>query len=174
VVPSSSSDNNLPLVRHDAGVDLNSGGVRICYTFESALVSDSPPQSLLPYIVSGQRIRVGHGKVLIPNLEYKGKGSRPHRARHRGCGVLLLQRCTVCLERWRSSTEEEEKEELSNELVASLKQKITSLEEQITKLHLAVCDQQDDFGVLRKATMSKLKHFAKALGNPSLCNAPSP
>jgi hypothetical protein len=37
--------------------------------------------------------------------------------------------------------EEEEKEELSNELVASLKQKITTLEEQIAELHLAVYDQ---------------------------------
>jgi hypothetical protein len=46
---------------------------------------------------------------------------------------------------------EEEKEELSNELVASLKQKITGLEEQITELHLAVYDQQDDFGVLHRA-----------------------
>jgi hypothetical protein len=35
---------------------------------------------------------------------------------------------------------EEEKEKLSNELVASLKQKITALEEQITELHLAVYD----------------------------------
>jgi hypothetical protein len=41
-------------------------------------------------------------------------------------------------------------------------------------LHLAVYDQQDDFGVLRKATTSKLKHFANALGDPSLYNAPSP
>jgi hypothetical protein len=63
---------------------------------------------------------------------------------------------------------EEEKEELSNELVASIKQKITALEEQVTKLHLVVCDQHDDFGLLHKATTSKLKHFAKALGNPSL------
>jgi chaperonin cofactor prefoldin len=39
---------------------------------------------------------------------------------------------------------EEEKEELSNELVASLKKKITTLEEQIAELHLAVYDQQDD------------------------------
>jgi hypothetical protein len=69
---------------------------------------------------------------------------------------------------------EEEKEELSNELVASLKQKITALEEQVTELHLVVYDQQEDFGVLRKATMSKLKQFAKALGDPSLYNAPSP
>jgi hypothetical protein len=69
---------------------------------------------------------------------------------------------------------EEEKEELSNELVASLKQKITTFEEQIAELHLAFYDQQDDFGVLHKATTSKLKHFTKALGDPSLYNAPSP
>jgi hypothetical protein len=69
---------------------------------------------------------------------------------------------------------EEEKEELSNELVASLKQKITALEEQVAELHLAVYDQQNDFGVLHKATMSKLKRFTKALGDPSLYSAPSP
>jgi predicted trehalose synthase len=69
---------------------------------------------------------------------------------------------------------EEEKEELSNELVASLNQKITALEEQVAEMHLAVYDQRDDFGVLRKATMSKLKCVAKALGGPSLYNAPSP
>jgi predicted nucleic acid-binding Zn-ribbon protein len=68
---------------------------------------------------------------------------------------------------------EEEKEELSDELVVSLKQKITALEEQVAELHLAVYDQRDDFGVLRKATTSKLKCIAKALGNPSLFNAPS-
>jgi hypothetical protein len=69
---------------------------------------------------------------------------------------------------------EEEKEELSNELMVSQKQKITALEEQVVELHLAVYDQQDDFGVLRKATTSKLKCFAKALRDPSLYNAPSP
>jgi hypothetical protein len=69
---------------------------------------------------------------------------------------------------------EEGKEELSNELMASLKQKITALEEQVAELHLAVYDQQDDFGVLRKVTTSKLKCFTKALGDPSLYNAPSP
>jgi predicted trehalose synthase len=69
---------------------------------------------------------------------------------------------------------EEEKEELFDELVASLKQKITALEEQVAKLHLAVYDQQDDFGVLRKATTSKLKRFTKALGDPLLYNDPSP
>jgi hypothetical protein len=70
--------------------------------------------------------------------------------------------------------DEEEKEELSNELLASLKQKITTLEEQIAKLHLVVYDQQDDYGMLRKATLSTLKCFANALGDPSLYNAPSP
>jgi hypothetical protein len=69
---------------------------------------------------------------------------------------------------------EEEKEELSDKLVASLKYKITALEEQVTELHLAVYDQQDDFGVLCKANTSKLKCFAKALVDPSLYNAPSP
>jgi hypothetical protein len=69
---------------------------------------------------------------------------------------------------------EVETEELSDELVASLKQKITALEEQFTELHLVVYDQQDDFGVFHKATTSKLKRFTKALGDPSLYNAPSP
>jgi hypothetical protein len=49
---------------------------------------------------------------------------------------------------------EEEKEELSNELVAALKQKITILEEQVVKLHLAVYDQMDDFGVLRRPPLA--------------------
>jgi hypothetical protein len=49
---------------------------------------------------------------------------------------------------------EEEKEELSDMLVASRKQKITALEEQLAELHLAVYDQQDNFGILRKATIS--------------------
>jgi hypothetical protein len=63
---------------------------------------------------------------------------------------------------------EEEKEERSNELMAFLKQKNTVLEEQVTELHLAVYDQQDDFGVLHKATTSKLKRFTKASDDPSL------
>jgi hypothetical protein len=57
--------------------------------------------------------------------------------------------------------------------MVSLKQKITTLEEQVADLLLAVYDQHDDFGVLRKATTSKLKRFTKALGDPSLYNAPS-
>jgi hypothetical protein len=36
---------------------------------------------------------------------------------------------------------EEEKEELSDELLASLKQKMTALEERVAELHLAVYDQ---------------------------------
>jgi hypothetical protein len=38
---------------------------------------------------------------------------------------------------------EAEMVELSNELVAALKQKITALEEQVTKLHLGVYDQKE-------------------------------
>jgi hypothetical protein len=71
-------------------------------------------------------------------------------------------------------TDDGMEEELSEKLVASLKQKITALEEQVTELHLVVYDQRDDFGVLRKATTSKLKRFTKDLGDPSLYNAPSP
>jgi predicted trehalose synthase len=69
---------------------------------------------------------------------------------------------------------EEEKEELTDELMASLRKKITALEEQVAELHLAVYDQHDDFGVICKATMSKLKCFTKALGELSFYNAPSP
>jgi hypothetical protein len=74
VIPSSSSDDNLTLVEHDAQVDLNPSGVRIRYTQEPALMSDSPLSSPPWYIVSGQQVGVRYGKVLIPNPEYKGKG----------------------------------------------------------------------------------------------------
>jgi hypothetical protein len=69
---------------------------------------------------------------------------------------------------------EKEKEELSNELVVSLKQKITTLEEQVAELHLVFYDQHDGFGVLRKVTTSMLKCLAKALADPSLYIASSP
>jgi hypothetical protein len=73
VVPSSISDDNLSLVKHDARVDLNPGGVRIHYTQEPAFVSDSPPLSPPPYIVLGQQVGAGYGKMFIPNPDYKGK-----------------------------------------------------------------------------------------------------
>jgi hypothetical protein len=72
-----------------------------------------------------------------------------------------------------SNDDMEEKEELSNELVVALKEKITALEKQVAVLHLAVYDQKDDFGVLRKATTGKLKCFTKVLGDPTLYDAPS-
>jgi hypothetical protein len=72
VVLSSSSNDDLSLVKHDDRVDLNPGGARKRYTKEPALLSDSPPLSQPRYIVSGQRVGVGCGKVLIPNPEYKG------------------------------------------------------------------------------------------------------
>jgi hypothetical protein len=37
-------------------------------------MSDLPPPNPPPYIVLGQQVGVGRGKVLIPNPEYKGKG----------------------------------------------------------------------------------------------------
>jgi hypothetical protein len=74
VVPLSSSNDDLLLVKHDTRVDLNPNGGRICYTQEPALMSDSPPLSPPPYIVSGQQVGVTYNKVLIPNLAYKGKG----------------------------------------------------------------------------------------------------
>jgi hypothetical protein len=71
----SSSDDDLSLMKHYAQVDLNPGGARICYTKEPALVLNTPPPSLPPYIVSGHWVGVERGKVLNPNPEYKGKGS---------------------------------------------------------------------------------------------------
>jgi hypothetical protein len=56
---------------------------------------------------------------------------------------------------------EEKKEELSNDLVVGLKQKITTSEEKVAELHLLVYDQKDDFIMLHKATTGKLKCFAK-------------
>jgi hypothetical protein len=117
-------------------------------------------------------------KCLVPNHEYKGKGHTesassnltPRVQRHRLPPKINGLPGTMEF----SNDDMEDGKELSNELMASLKQKITTLEEQFIELHLVVYDQQDDFGVLRKATMSMLKCFSKALGDPSLYNAPSP
>jgi hypothetical protein len=83
--------------------------------------------------------------MLIPNPEYKGKGrtesassiTTPRVQRHRPppkihslAGMMEF-----------TDDDMEEEEELSNELMVSLKQKITALEEQVTELHLAVYDQ---------------------------------
>jgi hypothetical protein len=120
----------------------------------------------------------GHGKVLIPNPDYKAKGCTelassnptPRVQRHRPppkiCGLPGMMEFI--------DDDIEEEEELSNEFMASVKQKITALDEQVTELHLAVYDQQDDFGVLCKVSTSKLKRFTKTLGDMSLYNAPSP
>jgi hypothetical protein len=132
VVPSSSSDDDLPLVKHDAWVDLNPGGVRIRYTQEPALMLDSPPSSLPPYIVLGHQVGLGHDKVLIPNPEYMGKGQTESASSN---PTQRVQRCRPPpkihdppgMMEFTDDDMEEEKEELSNELVASLKQKINSL-----------------------------------------------
>jgi hypothetical protein len=116
---------------------------------------------------------------LIPNPEYKGKGRTesttsnptPRVQRRRLPPKISGPPETMELS---DDNMEEEKDELSNELMESLKQKIIALEEQVTELHLAIYDQHDEFCVLCKATTSKLKRFTKALGDPSLYNAPSP
>jgi hypothetical protein len=76
---------------------------------------------------------VGHGMVLIPNLEYEGKG------RTESASSNLTPRVQQChpppkirgpprMMGFTDDDMEEEMEELPNELVASLKQKITALE----------------------------------------------
>jgi hypothetical protein len=73
-VSPSSSDDDLPLVKHDAQVDLNPGGAQICYTQEPTPLMESPSHSPPPYIVSGWWRALGHGKVLIQNPNYEEKG----------------------------------------------------------------------------------------------------
>jgi hypothetical protein len=106
-------------------------------------VSDSPPPSLPPNIVSGAAGWSGRDKVSIPNPEYKGKGrtelasskSTPRVQRHHPPLEI------TGLPRMMEFTDYDmDEEELSNELMASLKQKITALEEQVAELHLAVYD----------------------------------
>jgi hypothetical protein len=126
MVPSSSSDDDLPLVKHDVWVDLNPGDARIRYTQEPALVSDSPPSSLSPNIVSGQWAGVERGKVLIPNPEYKGKG-RTESASSNPTPWVQRRRSPPKihgLPRMMEFTDDdmlEKKEEVSDELMASLK-----------------------------------------------------
>jgi hypothetical protein len=117
--------------------------------------------------------------VLIPNTNYKGKGHT--KSASSNTTPRVQQRHPppkICdppgMMEFTDDDMEEEKEEPSSELVTSLKQKITILEEQVAELHLVVYDQKDDFGELHKATTSKLKCITKALGDPSLYNAPSP
>jgi hypothetical protein len=129
-------------VKHDARVDLNPSGARIRYTQEPALMSNSPLPSPPRYIVSGQWVGVGYGKVLIPNLDYKGKGHTESASSN--LTLRVQQRRPPKINgpprtmEFTDDDMEEEKEELSNELVASLKQKKTTLEEQIAELRLAV------------------------------------
>jgi hypothetical protein len=74
VVHSDGDGNDHPLVWHNAWVDLNPGGARIRYTQELALLVESPLSSPLPYIIMGQQMGVGCGKVFILNPDYTKKG----------------------------------------------------------------------------------------------------
>jgi hypothetical protein len=126
VAPSSSSDDDLSLVKHDAQVDLNPGGARIRYTQEPNLMSDSTLASPPRYIVSGQWLGAGYDKVLIPNPDYKGKGHIELASSNltpwvqRRCPLPKIRGPPGTME-FTDDDMEEGKEELSNELVASLK-----------------------------------------------------
>jgi hypothetical protein len=126
VVPLSSKDDDLSLVKHDVQVDLNPDGTRILYTQEPALMLDSPPSSLPPYTVLGQKVGVGRGKVLIPNPEYKGKGrtdlvSSNPTPRVQRCHPPPMIHDPPRMMEFTDDDTEEEKEELFDELMTSLK-----------------------------------------------------
>jgi hypothetical protein len=85
-------------------------------------MSDSPQLNLLPYIVSGQRVGARYDKVLIPNPTCKEKGraestsSNPTprvEQRHTPPKIRSPPRTME----FSDDDVEEEKEELSNELV---------------------------------------------------------
>jgi hypothetical protein len=101
-------------------------------------VSDSPPPSPPCCIVLFQWVGVGSGKVLIPNPDCKGKGrtesasSIPTPRVQRRRPLPKIHGPPGMME-FTNDDMEEEKEEPSNELVASLKQKITTLEEQVVE-----------------------------------------
>jgi hypothetical protein len=105
-------------------------------------MSDSPPLSPLCYIVSGQWVLAGYNKMLIPNPDYNRKGRTELASSN---PTPRVQRCRLPtkisgpLETMEFSDDNvEEKEELSIELMVSLKQKITPLDQQVTELVLAV------------------------------------
>jgi hypothetical protein len=89
-------------------------------------VSDSPPSSLAPYNVSGQWVGVGRDKVLVPNPEYKGKqctesasSNQTQRVQRRRPPPKI--RGPPGMMEFTNDNMAEEKEELSDELMASLK-----------------------------------------------------
>lgn len=178
-VEDSDDDDGAPLVKHDASIHMKATSGRIRYTQEPVNSVGSSPPSPLPYLITGQRTATGYGKVLVPNPDYKEKGptesasSNPAKVQRRRPPPKIHVPAGT-MEFSEDDDEEEEKSQASDELVAGLKQKITALEEQIAELHIAVYDQQDEFSVLRKATTSKLKRFAKALGDPTLYDAEHP
>jgi hypothetical protein len=111
VVRSSSNEDDLPLVKQNTRIDLNPGGARICYTQEPTLVLDSPPSSPSCYIVLGQHVGAGYGtESASSNLTPRLRCRPPPKIY--GPPEMM---------EFSDNEEEEEKEELSNELMASLK-----------------------------------------------------
>jgi hypothetical protein len=96
--------------------------------------------------VVGQRTGVGHGKVLIPNPDYKGKGHMESISSNPAPRMERRYPPKICgppgTMEFNDDDTEEEKHEPSDEFVVTLKQKITALEDQVTELHLAVYDKK--------------------------------
>jgi hypothetical protein len=125
VVSPSNSYDDLPLMKHDARVDLNHSGVRVHYTEEPTLLAESPPHSPPPYIMSGCQIGSRYGKVLIPTPNHKGKGHTESASSN--SAPRVGQRCPPPkihgppgMMEFSDENTKEEKEEPSDELVVTL------------------------------------------------------
>jgi hypothetical protein len=114
VVNSSSNDDDLPLVRHDGRVHLNPGSVKIHHIQEPALLAESPLHSPPANIES-----------ILSNPAPRMERQHPPKI-HCPLGTMEFNNGNI----------EEEREEPSGELVATLKQKIVAYEYQVTELHL--------------------------------------
>jgi hypothetical protein len=102
VVHSDSDNNDLPLVRHDAQVDLNPDGARIHYTQEPVLLVESPMSNPPPYIIAGHRTGVGLGNYLFqtPIIRERVIRSQSDPTRHQEWSSVVLPRSVVRLGQW--------------------------------------------------------------------------
>jgi hypothetical protein len=111
VVPSSSSDDNLSLEKQDARVDVNTGGVRVRYTQEPSFMSELP---LLHCVRAAGWSRVWQGHTESASSNPTPWVQRRHPP-PKIYGPLREMEFTD------NDMEEEKKEKLSNEVLASLK-----------------------------------------------------
>jgi hypothetical protein len=108
-IDNGSNNDDLPLVRHNARVDLNPGGARICYT-QDRMVD-----------------RTVYDNVLVLNHNYKGKecaeltSSNPAPKVQRRCPPAKIRAPPGIMEFNNNNDTEEEKDKTPGELVATLK-----------------------------------------------------